>query len=334
MNTLQEYIYAAAMFVGMILILKLFSMVLISRFKHLTKKTKTWIDDWLSDILDLHWPFYVLVALYMGLRMIEVPKLLDQIVYYLLLFSVAYYIINALQKLVDHSTKQYVAKKEGDKSVVHVMSILIKITLWIIAILFVMSNLGINVNSFIAGLGIGGIAIAFALQNVLADIFASFSIYFDKPFKVGHFIIIGKDMGVVQKIGIKSTRIKTLEGQELIVSNKELTEIRVNNYKKMERRRIVFRFGVTYQTTTVQVKKALKIVKDTIDKIKLAELDRVHFKEFGDSALRFEVVYYVDTPEYLDYMNIQQEINLAIMQGFEKAKIEMAYPTQTVYVKK
>ena len=185
-----------------------------------------------------------------------------------------------------------------------------------------------------AGLGIGGIAIAFALQNILSDIFASFSIYFDKPFKVDDFIIIGDDKGVVKKIGIKSTRIQTLQGEELVISNKELTESRVHNYKKMERRRIVFVFGVTYETPTEKVKKIPSIIKDIIEKTELADIDRVHFKEFADFSLNFEVVYYLKTSDYAEYMDTQQEINLAMKEHFEKEQIEFAYPTQTVFVHK
>jgi hypothetical protein len=175
---------------------------------------------------------------------------------------------------------------------------------------------------------------AFALQNILSDLFSSFSIYFDKPFVEGDFIIIGNDMGIVKKIGIKSTRIQTLQGQELVVSNKELTSTRINNYKKMSKRRAIFNFGVEYSTSKKKLEKIPTIVKKIINNIELASLDRAHFKSFGDSSLDFEVVYYVDSSDYAKYMDIQQEINLALVLAFEKEKINFAFPSRTIYMAK
>jgi len=197
-----------------------------------------------------------------------------------------------------------------------------------------LSNFGYNISTLIAGLGIGGVAIALALQNILTDIFASFSIYFDKPFQTGDFIIVGNDLGVVKKIGIKTTRLQTLQGEELVISNKELTETRIHNYKKMQKRRIVFNFGLTYDTSSAKLKKVLQILKGIIDKIEIAELDRVHFNKFGDFSLNFEVVYYLASSDYNEYMDTQQAINLAIKEKFEKDGIKFAYPTQTVFVNK
>ena len=150
----------------------------------------------------------------------------------------------------------------------------------------------------------------------------------------GDFIIIGQDMGTVKHIGIKSTRIQTLQGQELIVSNRELTNARINNYKKMEKRRIVFSFGVEYGTSTRKLKAINSIITGIFKKMKSAELDRVHFKEFGSFSLDYEVVYYLNTNDYTKYMDAQQEINLAIKEQFEKHGIGMAFPTQTIHIRK
>jgi small-conductance mechanosensitive channel len=176
--------------------------------------------------------------------------------------------------------------------------------------------------------------LAFGLQHILGDIFASFSIFFDKPFNVGDFIIVGDNMGVVKKVGIKSTRVQSLWGQEVVIPNKELTSARINNYKKMERRRVQFSFGVVYDTSAENLEKVLEITKGIVEKIELAELDRVHFKEYGNYSLNFEVIYYVNTPDYNKYMDIQQEINLLLKKRFEKEGITFAYPTQTVIVNK
>jgi small-conductance mechanosensitive channel len=200
--------------------------------------------------------------------------------------------------------------------------------------LLFLSNIGVDVTPLLAGASIGGIAIAFALQNVLTDVFASFSIYFDKPFRVGDFITVGADSGTVKRIGIKTTRLQSLQGEELIISNKQLTESRINNFKRMDKRRGVFTFGVIYQTEIKKLEKIPKIITDIITKNKTAELDRVHFKSFGDSSLDYEVVYYVKSSDYRVFMDIQQEINLEIIHQFQKEGIEFAYPTKTVFLQK
>jgi len=299
-------------------------------------KTKNKFDDMLVEAIDVQWPFFILLSFFIATKYLAVNGWVEKAIDYMVILAFAFYVVRAINKILDYSTHQLMERNSGDEdnSFIDMISLAGKTVVWILALMFVMSNFGINISTLIAGLGIGGIAIAFALQNVLSDLFASFSIYLDKPFKPGDFVIVGTDMGYIKKTGIKSTRIKTLEGQELVVSNKELTETRVNNYKKMKRRRIVFRFGVTYQTKSRQLRKILEIIKDIFKKIDEAELDRSHWKHYDDSALTFEVVYYVNNPEYLKYMDIQQEINFMLKERLEKLKVDFAYPTQTVYVKK
>lgn len=209
-----------------------------------------------------------------------------------------------------------------------------KICLWVFAGLIVLSNLGFNISSLIAGLGIGGIAVAFALQNILTDIFSSFSIFLDKPFKAGDFIVVGNDMGVVEKIGIKTTRLKTLQGEELVVSNKELTSVRVRNFKKLEKRRVVSMLGICYETNSEKLKAIPSIIKDIVSAIDVTEFDRCHFKDYGDFSLNFETVYYINSADYAQYMDAQQAINFRIKEEFEKRSIGFAYPTQTLYIQK
>jgi small-conductance mechanosensitive channel len=258
----------------------------------------------------------------------------------LLLVIVTFYAVLGLQKIIRFSTHQFLLKsqkedKEVDPATIELPSKIANAALWVIAIILVLANLGYDVSALLAGLGIGGIAIAFALQNVLGDIFASFSIYLDKPFEIGDFIIIGDDLGVVKKIGIKTTRIQALQGQEIVISNKELTNSRINNYKKMKKRRIAYKIGVTYDTPTSKLKKVPGIVKKIMDKHKkLVTFDRAHFKDMGDFNLIFEIVYYLASSDYAVYMDTQQALNLDLMDAFKKEKISFAFPTQTVYVGK
>lgn len=335
-NDIKHYLIALIIFFVTYSLLKIFKYVIVQRIKELAKKTKTEIDDLIVKIIgDIAWPFYVVLSLFAGLKYLVVPGIIDKILWYVLFLTITFYVVIGLQDLIDFLLRSQIKKKqkngETDTSALELLGKFLKAMLWVIAVILVLDNLGYDISALIAGLGIGGVAIAFALQNVLTDIFASFSIYFDKPFRKGDFIIIGTDSGTVERIGVKSTRIKTLQGEELVVSNKELTEARVRNFKKMTSRRVVFTFGVTYETSTAKLKKIPEIVKKILADEKMAELERVHFKSFGDFSLNYEVVYYVKSNEYKDYMDTQQKINLALKQAFEKEKIDFAYPTQLIY---
>ena len=297
-NYIEEYLLAFGVFLLTVLILKIFKYVIITRIKNITAKTKTQYDELFIEIIDnIGWSFYVFLSLYVAIKFIWTPVYVNTALYYALLFIVVYYAIKGSQTIIEHIALKIISKRKNkeEEYIITLLSNIFKISLWGIAFIFILSNMGYNVSTLIAGIGIGGIAIAFALQNILIDIFASFSIYFDKPFRIGDFIVTGKDSGTVKKIGIKTTRIASLGGQELIVSNRDLTTSRINNYKRMEKRRISFTFGVVYETPSEKLRKILVIVKDLFDKIELADFGRVHFKEFADFSLNFEVVYYVNT---------------------------------------
>ncbi len=335
-NTILEYIISLSVFLISLLFLKIFKTVIIHKIKKVVEKNKTGklIIERINNIGKF---FYLFVSVYLAHFFIELPSFIEKGIYYLFLIIVTFYIVKLFQEFVEHVGKEIIKKREketDDTTILRFLLRIIKGVIWGIALMLVLQNLGYDITTLIAGLGVGGIAIAFALQNILSDIFASFSIFFDKPFELGDFIIIDKDMGIVEKIGIKSTRIKTLHGEELVVSNRELTSTRIHNYKKMQKRRIVFGFGVTYGTATEKLKKVVEITKEIINKAENAELDRVHFKEFGDFSLNFEVVYYLISGNYGVYMDTQQEINFELKKRLEKEGVEMAYPTQTIFLKK
>lgn len=199
-------------------------------------------------------------------------------------------------------------------------------------LLLALENFGIDVTALVAGLGVGGIAVALAVQNILGDLFASLTITLDKPFVVGDFIIVGTEMGTIEKVGLKTTRVRSLGGEQLIFGNNDLLSSRIRNYKRMQERRIVFAFGVTYQTTPEQLAKITEHVRSIITEHKLARFDRCHFHKFGASSLDFEVVYFTLKPDYNVYMDVQQEINLELMRRLASEGIEFAYPTQTLYL--
>lgn len=206
-----------------------------------------------------------------------------------------------------------------------------RIVVWSLALLLILDNLGINVTALIAGLGIGGIAVALAAQNVLGDLFASLAIVLDKPFVLGDFIIVGDLMGTVEHIGIKTTRVRSLSGEQLIFSNSDLLTSRVRNFKRMRERRVVFSIGVTYDTPAAKVKAIPGMLREAVEAQSSIRFDRAHFKEYGDSSLVFEVVYLVLSPDYNLYMDIQQQINFHLLDRFAREGIQFAFPTRTVH---
>lgn len=340
-NRVQDYLITLGIFFGLFIAFKFFDYYLLHKLKKLTKKTKTEWDDLLIEFLkeEVKWHFYFMLSLYISIQYLEVPSLINKIIYYLLLILLGFYVAKGMSKAVNHFVEEQIRKRQekdtkSSGSMIKVFGVFIKILIWVIVLLMILSNIGIEITPLIASMGIGGIAIALALQSVLGDLFGAFIIYFDKPFKEGDFIVIGSDMGIVKYIGLKSTRIQALQGQELVMSNTELINSRINNYKQMEERRVLFNFGVKYGTSKTKLKKIKDIVIKIFESVDDANLDRVHFKEFGDFSLNYEVVYYVKTSDYNIYMDVQENINMKLYSEFERAGIEFAFPTQIIEIEK
>ncbi len=325
-------------FLGTYFLLWIFKRILLIRVKKISEKTATKIDDaFIAGLESVGWPFYVFASLYVAIQFTQLPAFFSGALQVATLVIIVFYAVKILQKILEAVTQEYVEKRANEKmdsSIVLFASKFASYALWLLAALLVLENAGYDITALVAGLGVVGIAIALAVQNILSDIFSSLSIYFDKPFKVGDFLILGNEMGTVKKIGIKTTRIQALQGEEIIISNKELTESRIHNFGKMEKRRVVFSFGITYETPPSKIKMVNQIVKKSVEKINGATLDRVHFKSFGDFSLLFEVVYYLPTADYNAYMDSQQSINYSLIEDFRANKIEFAYPTQKIFVAK
>jgi small-conductance mechanosensitive channel len=339
-NTLYDYLIALAVFVGVLILLKIFQAVILSKLKKLALKTKTDFDDAFIDVFKtIKPPFYFFVALYIGIKQLVLPEIFGKVIFILFLLVIVYEAVRALTKLVDYFANKYLTHMENSekgeqqsKAMVKALVLMAKIVLWAIALILILGNLGIDVTSLIAGLGIGGIAIALALQGILSDIFSSFSIYIDKPFQIGDFIMVGTDGGTVEHIGLKSTRVRTLQGEELVISNKELTTTRVQNFKKLEKRRIAAVLGVTYGTPASKLKKIPTLVKKALKEMKIAQFDRCYFESFGDFSLNYEIIYFVKSSEMTDTVKVKNDFNINIYKLFEEEGIEFAYPTQTVHV--
>ena len=335
-NTCQSYLYTLVFFICGFLIVFFTKKIVMERMKNLAKKTAIKFDDFLIEISKktivpvlYYGVFYIsIINLTLNKSMAKTINVLGTVV--LTIYGIKFLlalIIYGFESLYLKKDKSE-AKKEGLRGI----KTFIKIIIWSIGLIFMMDNLGFEVKTALAGLGISGIALAFASQAVLGDLFSYFAIFFDKPFEIGDFIIVGDLLGVVEKIGIKTTRISSLSGEQLVFSNTDLTNSRIRNYKRMQKRRVVFSFGVLYQTTSKQLKEIPGIVKNIIQNTENTAFDRAHFSSFGASSLDFEVVYYVMGSDYNKYMDIQQAINLDLVEELEKINVEFAYPTQTLHV--
>jgi len=230
------------------------------------------------------------------------------------------------------------AQRQRDPAVATAMgavTVFGRLAIFALAALLALDNLGFDVTALLAGLGIGGIALAIASQSILGDLFASLSIVFDKPFMVGDFIILDSGyMGTVERVGVKTTRLRSLSGEQIVISNADLLKARIRNYKQMYERRIVFQFGVTYQTPVDTLERIPAMVRETIEALPDTRFDRAHFMTYGDSSLNYEVVYFVQKPDFNLYADRQQAINLALMRKFEAEGVEFAYPTRTLFLQK
>jgi small-conductance mechanosensitive channel len=246
-------------------------------------------------------------------------------------------IIRIVSSFMDHVTDKVYLEREGvdsgSRAAIRHILLILKIAVAGILIVIALDNLGFNISAMIAGLGVTGIVIGLAVQNIVGDLFSSFCIIFDKPFEVGDFIIVGDFMGVVDNVGIKTTRLTSLGGEQLVFSNSDLTGSRIRNYKRMAKRRVVFSLSVEYGTEEEKLKTIPSTVKTIISAIDDTAFDRAHLQRFGDSSLLFEVVYYVLSSDYNKYMDIQQEINLRILSGFKRESINFAFPTQTLHLR-
>lgn len=220
------------------------------------------------------------------------------------------------------------------QAVGRVIALGFRIVLWAVLFLVALANFGVDITALLAGLGVGGIAVALATQNILGDLFASVSILLDKPFVAGDFIVVGEFMGTVEHVGVKTTRVRSLGGEQIVFSNNDLLQSRLRNFKRMTERRVRFTLGVVYQTPTALLGQIPGILRGIVEAQPETRFERAHFAGFGDSALSFEVVYFLLSPDYNRYMDRQQAINLEVHRRFAAEGIEFAYPTQTVFVQR
>jgi len=337
-NALQDWSYALLAAAAFMLLLFMLRKLVLRHLQRVARNTETVIDDFLIEVLSAT---RVLLAsamgLYLGSHFLTLPAAMETLVNRAfgaaILIQAGFWAARGLIFWLRHHFSQGEQDDAGGRAMtLSLLSFLGRVVIWVLVLLMIMDNLGINVTALVASLGIGGIAIALAVQNILGDLFASLSIAIDKPFVIGDFIILGEEMGTVEHVGLKTTRIRSLGGEQIILSNNDLLKSRIRNYKRMQERRIVFAVGVTYGTPAEKLEMIPKLIEQAVRTQTHTRFDRSHFKGLGAFSLDFETVYHVLLPDYGVYMNVQQAINLALVRSFAAHGIEFAFPTQTLHL--
>jgi len=335
-NSMNDYLmFLISLLISFIVIQILKSLILKYLFKWISKRSEE-TDPTLLPTFKKYLPkLLYIVALNFCLKLLVINMNLSKVLQIIITASIVYYSVTIVTKLINFVLNKNKNKIESETNRTVAMNWLTKLInglVWGIAVLFFLDNIGVDIGAIGAGLGIGGIAIAFASQAVIEDFFSYFTIFFDRPFIEGDFLVIGDFAGTVEHIGVRTTRIRSLSGEQLVFSNKDLTSSRIKNYKTMEQRRIVFSLGVTYDTPLEKLKIIPNVIKETIETQEETRFDRAHFASYGDSSLVYEVVYYVLSGEYTKYMDIHQAINFEIREKFDALGVEFAFPSRTLYI--
>ena len=281
-------------------------------------------------------PFLLVVAATAGLSVLGLdgrPASLVQKAFTIALFwQAGLWVSTAVVAWLDHRRRTTLSEDKAVAGSIGIIRFVARLAVWAMVLLLTLDNLGVDITALVAGLGIGGIAVALALQNVLGDLLASLSIALDQPFVIGDFVIVGEHMGSVEYIGIKSTRLRSLTGEQIVMSNADLLSSRLRNYGRMYERRVVFTLGVTYETPREKLRGIPPLLRQIIEAQEGVRFDRAHFAKYGPCSLDFEVVYHVLSADYGRYMDAQQAINFRIHEAFETLGAAFAYPTQTVWL--
>lgn len=317
------------------LVIKLFT----NRLRKLSEKTATRWDDIVVGAIDKfqHWVLFVWVF-YFSTRALSRQTAFEKPFQVILALSFVFQFISWGQYLLLAWKGQVLEKKIAENpSASAALGLLYRVVqgvLVVVVVLMGLSNVGVDIGALLAGLGVGGVAVALAAQNILGDLLASLSIVLDKPFVIGDFIVSGEVKGTIENIGIKTTRLRSLSGEQIIISNKDLLESRVQNYQRMTERRVVKQIGVVYSTPAEKLEKIPLWTKEIIERQEKARFDRCHFANFGASSLDFELVFYVGESDYTVYMNIQERIILEIFKKFSAEGVDFAFPTQSLFIEK
>lgn len=341
-NTVSSWITFGCILFGGFMLVWLLRKVMVARLKNWADRTTNHVDDLVVKVVsDIRLPLIAPAIVLFATRNMVVQPQADKILHWAAIIGLVIQLIMSSRLLVDFGLQALAAKHKGPDgqpdatliSSLGVLRVIVMVVITVVVVLLALDNLGVEIKPLLAGLGIGGIAIALAVQNLLGDLFGSLTILLDKPFVVGDSITVGDKSGTVERIGIKTTRVRATSGEQLVFSNSDLLSSRLHNFKRMQERRIAFTFGVTYETSPELLARVPAIVKDAITRQKAARFDRCHLKTLNVSSVDYETVYFVTTADFVAYMDIQQAVNLELLKRFAEEKIEFALPTQVAIQK-
>lgn len=337
-NTVRAWLTAlaaAAVVCGVLLVAR---HLVVDRLSRLASRTHTRVDDYVVALLRRTRYFFILtIAIAAALPFLVLPEELRALLYRLARLAVIVQggmWANELVSLYLHRiVAQRAATDLASVTTINALAMVTRLVLWVVVFLVALANFGVDITALITGLGIAGIAVALAVQNVLGDLLASLSIVLDKPFVVGDFVTVDTFSGTVEEIGLKTTRLRSISGEQIILSNADLLKARLRNHKRMTERRVVLQFGVEYGTPKATLERIPDDVRAIVTGVAMTRFDRAHFFRFGPSSLDFEVVYYILSSDYAVFMDAQQQIGLAIYEHVQSLGASFAFPTQTLVVR-
>lgn len=319
-------------------LLELAKKIFLTRFSGLSRTRAGEIYNLAKELVEkTHYSVLLVLSIYAASFSLALPRNAELIVktaaMMTFLVQAGIWGNHAITFWLENYKKKKLREDAVSVTMVTALAFFVRVIVWAVMVLIALDHFGVNITALVAGLGVGGVAVALAVQNILKDVFASLSIVLDKPFVIGDFIVVDNYMGTVEDIGLKTTRIRSLTGEQLVFPNSNLLESRIKNFRDQRERRVVFSIGIVYETSLEQIRAIPGMIRGIIESQENTRFDRSHFNAFGDSALGFETVYWITVSDYNIFMDTQQRIYLEILDRFEKEGIQFAYPTRTLFFK-
>lgn len=336
-NTVMAYVIAAGSILIAWLIIKIVKKIVFKRIEKITGKTANKYDDFLTGIIEKFIvPWLYIFANYSIIQQLNLHPRLDRVLDAAMAFVTMYFVVRLINFMIQLLITSHMRRRgETEERIKHLsgMLIVVKGFVWVIGLLTLARNFGFDVSTLLASLGVGGIAIALASQAILGDLFSYLVIFFDKPFEIGDAVTLSNDVsGTIEYIGIKTTRIRSVSGEQLVISNTNMTNATIRNWKRMEQRRVAFKLGVVYRTSYKQLQQIPSLVKAIVLEQQTVRFDRAHLQEYGNYSINFEIVYFITDPDYNLFMDTHQAVLFRIHEEFSKLGIEFALPTQTLFI--
>ncbi|MDT8368326.1 MAG: mechanosensitive ion channel family protein [Longimicrobiales bacterium] len=335
--SLREWLLALAWGAGTVFAVRLVLRIAIGQIRRVAERTQTDLDDLVLELLEkTRFFFYLLVALYAGAQALDLPEGIDATM--TAVITAVFFLQLGLwgMGVISYGVARYKRRTRDDDpgmaTAIGALGFVAHLALWSVLLLTTLATFEVDITAMVASLGIGGLAVALALQNVFSDLLASLSIIFDKPFVIGDFVVIGDFSGTIESVGLKTTRIRSLSGEQLVFSNSDLLSSRIRNFKRMAERRVVFQIGVEYGLPAEKLRRIPELVRAAVEGEDNARFARCHFKAFGNFSLDYETVYFMSVPDYDAYMDTQQAINFGVYESFEREGIPFAFPTQSIHL--